>query len=546
MHRLFAFVLGSTVLLGASSPAHAKRPILAEGSPLHGTNGMYVGPDGRLYVASFLGNEIAIVNRKSGAIVDRLDASDGIDGPDDLTFGPDGSLYWTSLIPGNVVRHAPSGEITEQFVAPGVNPITFSDTGRLFVALDFLGDGLYEVDPELSAPPRHIAGNLGFLNGMDWGPDGRLYGPIWTQGRVISIDVDSCTGAVDPDVECDLQTVADGFFIPAAAKFDGLGRLHVVDQNGEVVRIDIETGEKDIIAELTPGLDNLAFDPQGNLYVSSASDGFIVRIKPNGQTHTIMPGGMIMPGGVAVTTEGCGESVYVADLSSLRKFDGDTGAPLSVERSFLGQSDFYGPATVSADGSNLILTAWFSSVVQTYDPATATVLETYSNFVSPLNAVRFQGDLVVAELGAGPGAARVVRRTGGGSLVTLAPMTVPSGLAVSGGDLWAADWATGQVLQVAAGGVTLSPPLVVADGLDQPEGMAIDLDGTLLVVEVGKRRLLRVDPATGHTWVVKKHLEVGLEAVTGTVPTYALSSVAVGPSGTIYVSGDKDNVLYRF
>jgi sugar lactone lactonase YvrE len=545
MHRHFAFVLAGSLLLGVSSTAHARGSVLAEGARLHGANGMNVGPDGRLYVASFLGGEIAVVNRHSGAIVSRLDGSDGVDGPDDLTFGPDGSLYWTSLMTGNVVRRSPSGDITQQYVAPGVNPITFSDTGRLFVALDFLGDGLYELDPELSAPPRFITGNLGFMNGMDWGPDGRLYGPIWTQGRVVSIDVDSCTGAVAPEVECDIQTVADGFFIPAAVKFDGLGRLHAVDQNGEVVRIDVATGAKEVLAVLPVGLDNLAIDAQNELYVSSAAEGFVVRIEPDGQVRALLRGGMILPGGVAVVSAGGGESVYVADLASLREFDGDTGAPLGVTPSFLGVTELHGPATVSADGSSLIFSSWFASVVQVYDPATGSVLETHSDFASPLNAVRFQGDLVVAELGATPGAARVVRQTSGGP-VTLAPMTVPSGLAVSGGDLWAADWATGAVLQLVSGGVTLSPPLEVAAGLDRPEGMAVDLDGTLLVVESGKRRLLRVDPSTGGTSVVARRLEVGLDAITRTVPTFALSSVAVGASGAIYVSGDKGNVIYRF
>ncbi|XXX80722.1 hypothetical protein WMF30_18355 [Sorangium sp. So ce134] len=545
MPRSFAFVLAGTVALGVSPPARATPSVLVEGARLHGSNGMNVGPDGRLYVASLLGDEIAVVNRKSGGVVDRLDGSDGVDGPDDLAFGPDGSLYWTSLLTGNVVRRSPSGEITEQFVAVGVNPITFSDTGRLFVALDFLGDGLYELDPDLSAPPRFIAGNLGFLNGMDWGPDGRLYGPIWTQGRVVSIDVDSCTGAVDPEAECDIRTVADGFFIPAAVKFDGLGRLHAVDQNGEVVRIDVATGDTEVLAVLTPGLDNLAIDAQNKIHVSSASDGFVVRLEPDGQARGLLPGGLILPGGVAVMSEGGGESVFVGDMASLRKFDGDTGAELDVERPFLGVSELHGPVSVSADGPELILSSWFSSVVQIYDTATASVVATYSDFATPVNAVRFQGDLVVAELGAGPGAGRVVRETGGGR-VTLASLAVPSGLAVAGGDLWAADWATGEVLQLVSGGVTLSPPLEVAAGLWQPEGMAVDLDGTLLLVESGRRRLLRIDPSTGETSILAKHLDVGLPAITGTAPTYALSSVAVGASGAIYVSGDKANVLYRF
>jgi hypothetical protein len=76
--------------------------------------------------------------------------------------------------------------------------------------------------------------------------------------------------------------------------------------------------------------------------------------------------------------------------------------------------------------------------------------------------------------------------------------------------------------------------------------MPVDSDGTLLVVETGKRRLVRIDPSTGCMSVVAKHLKVGLDAITGMPPTYAMSSVAVGASGDIYVSGDKGNVIYRF
>jgi hypothetical protein len=63
---------------------------------------------------------------------------DGVLGPDDVTFGPDGSMYWTDILVGEVGRRAPDGTVTKQFVAPGVNPITFSPDGRLFVGLCFL------------------------------------------------------------------------------------------------------------------------------------------------------------------------------------------------------------------------------------------------------------------------------------------------------------------------------------------------------------------------------------------------------------------------
>ena len=55
---------------------------------------------------------------------------------------------------GNVGMLRPDGSFRTQFVGPGVNPIELSDDGRLFVARDFLGDGLYELDPDLIAPPR--------------------------------------------------------------------------------------------------------------------------------------------------------------------------------------------------------------------------------------------------------------------------------------------------------------------------------------------------------------------------------------------------------
>ena len=42
-----------------------------------------------------------------------------------------------------------------------------------------------------------------------------------------------------------------------------------------------------------------------------------------------------------------------------------------------------------------------------------------------------------------------------------------------------------------------------------------------------------------------ENLKLGLETIPGMMPTYIFNGVAVGPSGTIYVTGDVDNVLYR-
>jgi sugar lactone lactonase YvrE len=534
MKRLCIAVVGlALVLATASADAEGGPKVLVTGAPIHGANGLVFDASGRLRIASVVGREIVVMDPETGQILDRLGPDRGVESPDDLTFGPDGSLYWTALLTGEVGRLSPDGVKTSQKVALGVNPITFSDDGRLFVALDFLGDALYEVDPELVEPPRLIAENLGFLNGMDWGPDGFLYGPIWTKGEVVRIDVG--TGAV--------TVVADGFGVPAAVKFDSQGRLYVGDQmRGEISRVDTETGSKEVIATNLPGLDNIAFDSQDRLFVTNAQDGSILEVVPDGTTRTVSPGGMIGPGGVAVLPRADGESVFVADLWTLREFDGSTGEQRSVERNYIGiPGGITSPQTVFADGRDLVLSSWFGSAVQVWNPDTREVVE-HLDFAFPLNAIRFKGDLVVA------GLTSVVRVSAADPEAgeTLAEgLDTPAGLAATDDDLWVSEWGAGRVLQIVADGEALPEPVPVATGLSSPEGLALTPGGSLLVVEAGAGRLSRIDLATGEVSTIAEGLQLGAEGAPGFPAIWGFNGVAVGPSGTIYVTGDIANVLYR-
>jgi sugar lactone lactonase YvrE len=551
MKRLLLTIL---VLLSAMSAlpasAAASEPserVLADGAALHGANGMMFDRHDRLYIASVAGRQIVVMDPETGAILDRLGPDRGVEGPDDLTFGPDGALYWTSFFTGVVGRRAPDGTVsTIAQLPPDVGAITFSDDGRLFVAASFPrgADALYEVDPGGANPPRLIAEGLGGLNAMDWGSDGLLYGPLEFRGQVVRINVD--TGGI--------ATVAGGFGLPTAAKFDSHGRLYVVDQlsvdqqHGEVVRVDIATGARTVIAQLTPGLDNLAFDSHDRLVVSSFQDGFVAEITPDGQVRMVSRGGMILPGGVAVLPRGRdNESVFAADLFTLREFDARTGHQRSIERGLPGSSQLISPVfTVAPDGDRLLLSSSFANAVQLWDPAAHAPVATYTDFAMPLNAIRFQSDLVVAELGSGS----VVRARGANPAdrVTLAAgLGVPAGLAATNDDLWVGEWASGSVLQLVANGRPLARPRVVARRLAAPEGLAVAPDGSLLVVESGAGRLVRINLKTGRVSTVADGLALGAQGipgVPGVPPTWSFNGVAVGPSGAVYVSGDKANVLY--
>jgi sugar lactone lactonase YvrE len=243
-----------------------------------GANGIAFDANNVLYIASLRGNEIVIADASTGMILKRLGIEQGVETPDDLAFGPDGSLYWTSFDTGKVCRLSPQGLRSEQMLAPGVNPIAFSDDGRLFVAVSYRGDVLFQLDPLLRHTPRVIVRDLGWLNGMVWGSDGYLYAPVWSKGQVVRIDVNSGEAVV----------VADGFSKPAAVKFDSRGCLHLVDyETGKVWRINIQTGGKQELIQLSPYLDNLAFDSRDRLFVSHAEEGNVYEIQPKRRTKGV-------------------------------------------------------------------------------------------------------------------------------------------------------------------------------------------------------------------------------------------------------------------
>jgi sugar lactone lactonase YvrE len=536
---VFATILGLILMLGPVMIAGAQ-PLgrgtvtikeLVRGAPIHGSNGIKIGPDGLLYIASVLGREILIMDPLNGKILETYDSAQGVAGPDDLVFGPDGSLYWTDILSGEVGRLAPDGTVTKQLVAEFVNPIAFNAEGRLFVAQAFLGDGLYELDPNLVDPPELIlgVGNPALhLNGMEFGPDGLLYAPRQQLNQIVRIDVDA-----DPVV---VEVLTDQF--EGACAFDSNGDLYVATGD-RIVHFDVDTDEVTTVTEIEYDLDNLAFDSNDNLYASNFRNGAIYKILKNGEFRFLSRGGLIAPAGIAVLPDDhTGESIFVADFWRVMEFDGLNGQPGISGIDFF----FDSPFSASADGDNLILTSWFGNTVEIWDPSTTSVLST-ELFDIPMNAVRFMGEIVVAELGTGS----VVSLDQTTSIrTTLASgLFVPTGLAATDDDLWVADWASGVVWQVVQDGAVLSSPIPTAVGLTTPEGMALDHDGSLLVVESALGRVSRVDPDTGEFTVVAADLALGEPGSPGWPPTWFFNGVAVGEHSDIYVTGGIDNVVYR-
>jgi len=530
---LCIFLLAGTMFAGGEAikkyPGVTVRT-LVQGAPIHGPNGLYFGPDGNLYVAVSLTNEILKMDPNSGRILQRFGPERGVLSPDDLTFGLDGWLYFTAISYGEVRKINPfdpnSTAITIGTIFPGVNPITFHDDGRLYVALDFFGyAGLYQVDPSGTTDPSLVLGGpeIYNFNGFDFGPDGCLYGPIAFTG-LIRVCVDDTPPAVEP-LNFDIA--------PSAVKFDSQGRLYTND-GGRVLRFDYgDWLHGTELANVPFEIDNLAIDSHNRVYVSSFTEGCIVKLLPGRNYVALSPGGMVLPNGVAVLPRDGSDSVYVGDFWKLREFDGRTGKQLSEAFS----SGFFMPGGlipsgyIAPDGNNLIVSSSFLGSVQEWDPVNKQVLNSIADINMPTAAIRYKGDLIAGELMTG----KLVRWNAGTSTWDfLVQLYEPSGMATDGMNLWVADHSLDMVFKIVDGA-----PIPVANrSLSGPTGLAYyPPDGSLLVVEADAGRLSKIEK-NGSVTILAEGLQVLYS------PGF-VNGVAVGQPGAIYVSGFVTDVLYR-
>ena len=518
-------------------PADWTVTVLAQGSPLHATNGMYFGPDGRLYVVSASSAIVAAVDKESGEVLERWGPELGVQGPDDITFGPDGSAYWTEFAFGDVARRTPDGTISV-IASPGrgVNPITFSDDGRLFVSQCALGDHLFEIDPDGGAEPRLITDQLGpgcGLNGMDWGPDGRLYGPRPAAREAVRVDVDS--GA--------FETVAADFRAPVALKFDSQNRLHVLDSGtGEVFRVDIETGDKELAGQTAPSADNLVFDADDRLFVSSYAHSFILEVLGPEENRAVMAGGPSFPSGLAWLPGGGGAGrLFLADRRALRELDPRTGEEL---HNVVGNTTDVGEAMSAYPYGGQLLVGG-ATTVSIWDPDGDRLVQRFEGFGETSDVLALGDDIIVSEFETGS-VLRFNPAAPDDRAVLASGLDEPAGLAAHGDDLYVAD-RSGSLLQVLDDGERLDPPRVVADGLAGPEGIAAGEDGALYVVEQEAGRVTQVDPETGAATPIAEGLTLdSLEQKSIGVTTGVgfLSDVTVG-DGSLYVSSYAENRVYR-
>ena len=528
----------------APPPKEYSQQFLVPGSWFHGVHGLAFNKDDQLFAGSVIGQTLYRVQVDSGDVDRVIDPPTGM--ADDIAFADDGTMAWTAFLIGKVYIRKPNGKTIE--VAQGLsgpNSLAFGKDGRLFVTEVFLGDALYEIDIKNVDKPdfkplarnelRRIGEKLGGLNGFEvHKDDGFLYGPLWFKGEIVKVNLE--TGAT--------EVIASGFKIPAAANIDPQNRdnLYVVDTGtGGIWSVSLTSKAKKLVASMKPGLDNLAFDSRGRLFVTSMTDNGVYLVdKQTGAHRTIVEGKLAVPADLAVTSEGGKDTVHVADVFSYRTVDGANGDVTDVLRVH-GETHAY-PIGISVGPKNVLLSSWFSNTVEKVDRKTGKLVATLGEFAAPVDAVEFaDGTIYVAELASG----NLVKVSADGKerSTVMKELRGPVAMVHGAGPLiYITEISAGVVTEI---DVAAGTRKVVADNLTGPEGIDLGPDGKLYVAEVGQKRVVSIDPATGAKTVIASNLDIGLAPFPGGPPALVPTGVAVGRTGIVYVSADIRNSLYK-
>jgi sugar lactone lactonase YvrE len=528
-----------TVPATASSPPSryiATNPKVADGwrlerltgpSRLFGANGLRTGPDGRVYVAQVTGSQISAVDLASGEVEAISPKGSEIIAPDDVAFDTSGNLYATEVMDGRVsVRDAGGAARVLRDDLPCANGITVH-SDRLFINECRDGGRLMELDRATGAS-RILLENLPSPNAMEIGPDGMLYYPLMTANEIWRVNPDS-------NKHSEPQRVTGDLGVPDAVKFDSQGYIVSTQvASGQVLRIDPRTGDKTLLAQLKPGLDNLTFVGD-RLFVSNFT-GEITEILAGGETRTALSGGLNWPLDLVVGDDG---RLYVADGTYFYAVGAD-GSLETVGMLFTpGYPGFL--RGLAPAGPGVFVVATSGGQIARYRPGDGETDYLADGFDQLYGVAIGPGDSIVfAELGTGS-----VHALRSGNVELLASgLQDPVGVAFgSDGVPLVAESGAGRVVRLAGSTET------VVDGLQRPQGIHVR-DGQLYIVDAGAKEVIAVDLDSGERHTIASGLPVGPPPGVNPKPLKGMppfsgpqgpfAGITSGPDGSLYVSADGD------
>ncbi|HEX7839461.1 MAG TPA: SMP-30/gluconolactonase/LRE family protein [Kofleriaceae bacterium] len=465
---------------------HYKLVTVVKDTTFAGANGATIGGDGALYVVHTGDGTTTRIDLKTMAATEFVHPWAGVFISDDITNDGKGTFYSTGTTPlvGEVYRIDAAGMktvIARGLTAP--NGIQFNrKTGRLFVTECFQANRVFEIDPTGAKEPRLIvkADAIPVPEGFDFDPDtADLIIPDMGTGRILRVNPES--GAFQP--------IAEKFTAPIALKVGPDKKAYFPELGGAVYRLSLDGTIREKLAQLPPGLDNLAITPDGRLFITSYWDATVYEVATDGsgKFKTLFPKGADTLRGVLVKNG----QVLVSDAIMIRTAGKGEYAPTRLN----AWASHGMPLTlglIDGPGDQILWPDAVNNAIAIGNPADGTFKPVAGGLNRPVAVVMSTKEprLYVAEYGAGQ--VTEVSLTDGAKRPLVTGLDGPIALAIVDDALYIAEARTARIRKAPLSGG--KSEVFLSSEVGKVGALAADGHGGLLALDVIGRRLLRIDP----------------------------------------------------
>ena len=492
-----------------------------------GCNGATIGLDGALYVVHTATGQITRVDLKTMKASRFVPPYAGTFITDDITSDDKGNFYVTGTTPivGEIYRIDKNGMKT--VIAKGLkapNGIQFNkNTGRLFTSECFQANRVFELDPTGAKEPKLLVkeNTIPVPEGFGFDPDTNdLIIPDMGTGKILRVNPD--TG--------DIKTIAEKFAAPIALKVGPDKMAYFPELGGAVFRLSLDGQKREKLAQLPPGLDNLAITPKGRLFVTSYWNATIYEVSTDGsgKFKTLFPTGPNQINGVVFKNG----KLLVSDAIMIRSVEKKQYVPTKLNAWAahgmplpIGLADGPGDQVFWPDPVN--------NAVAIGNPAKGEFKAVAGGLNRPMAVLMSPKDpkIYVAEYGAGQ--VTEVSLTDGAKKALATDLEGPLGLAIIDNTLYVAEGKSGRISKVdLANGKT---EVFLSGVVGKVGALANDGKGNLLALDGASGRLFRINPKNLALSVVAENIPVSY-GMAGSYPSIEFPvSMTVNAMGNIYI-----------
>jgi len=492
-----------------------------------GCNGATIGMDGALYVVHTATGATTRIDLKTMKATNFVPPYAGTFITDDITSDDKGNFYSTGTTPivGEVYRLDKNGMktvIAKGLIAP--NGIQYNKrTGRLFMSECFQANRVFELDPTGVKEPRLLVKEnvIPVPEGFGFDPDTNdLIIPDMGTGKILRVHPD--TG--------NITIIAEKFAAPIALKVGADKMSYFPELGGAVYRLSLDGQKREKLAQLPPGLDNLAIAPEGRLFITGYWDATVYEVATDGsgKFKTLFPTGPNQINGILVKNN----KILVSDAIMIRSVEKDHYVPTKLNAWAahgmplpIGLADGPGDQVFWPDGVN--------NAVAIGDPAKGEFKAIAGGLNRPMAVLmsKTEPKIYVAEYGAGQ--ITEVSLTDGAKKALATGLEGPLALATIDNTLYVAEGKPGRISKVdLANG---NKEVFLAGVVGKVVALANDGAGNLLALDGASGKLFRINPKNLAISIVAQNLPVGY-GTAGSYPAVEFpTAMTVGPKGDIYI-----------